>query len=57
LTDQGSPGKKLLEQLFEDGLERITNLRSRMKNRSIPVGDKLLPGQRSIIKTINDQPY
>jgi hypothetical protein len=44
-----------LEQLFEDGLELITNLRSKMKNRLIPVGDKLLLGKRLMIETINDQ--
>jgi hypothetical protein len=48
LADQGYLGKQLFEQLFEDGLERITNLRSKMKNRLIPVGDKLLLGKRFI---------
>ena len=46
---------KALEQLFEDGLELITNLRSKMKNKLIPVGDKLLLGKRLMIETINDQ--
>ncbi|MAE18789.1 hypothetical protein CMK12_07660 [Candidatus Poribacteria bacterium] len=44
LADQGYPGKQLLEQLFEDGLERIINLRSKMGNRLISVEDKLLLG-------------
>jgi len=55
LAEKGSLGKQLLEQLFEDGLERITNLRSNMENRLIPVEDKLLLGKRLIIETINDQ--
>ncbi|MDP7280273.1 MAG: transposase, partial [Candidatus Poribacteria bacterium] len=55
LADQGYLGKQLLEQLFEDGLELITNLRSNMKNKLIPLGDKLLLGKRLIIETINDQ--
>jgi len=55
LADQGYPGKQLLEQLFEDGLERIINLRSKMENRLISVEDKLLLGKRFIIETINDQ--
>ena len=51
LADKGSLGKQLFEQLLEDGLELITNLRSNMKNRLIPLGDKLLLGQRLIIET------
>jgi len=54
LAEKGYPGKQLLEQLFEDGLELITNLRSKMGNRLIPVEDKLLLGKRLIIETINE---
>jgi hypothetical protein len=55
LAEKGYLGKQLFEQLFEDGLELITNLRSKMKNKLIPVGDKLLLGKRLMIETINDQ--
>jgi hypothetical protein len=55
LAEKGYLGKQLFEELFEDGLELITNLRSKMKNKLIPVGDKLLLGKRLMIETINDQ--
>ena len=54
-ADKGYLGKQLFEELFEDGLELITNLRSNMKNKLIPLGDKLLLRKRFIIETINDQ--
>jgi len=53
--DKGYIGKELFKELFEDGLQLITNLRSNMKNKLIPIEDKWLLRKRFIIETINDQ--
>jgi hypothetical protein len=45
----------LFEQLFERGLQLITPIRKNMKNRLMPLMDKLLVRKRAIIETINDQ--
>lgn len=43
------------EQLFEHGVQLITKLKARMKNRLMPLNDKLLLRKRAIIETITDQ--
>ncbi len=53
--DKGYISQKLFEQLFEHGVELITSVRKNMKNRLMPLSDKMLLRQRSIIETINDQ--
>ena len=53
--DKGYISKKLFDELFQQGLQLITNVRSNMKNRLLPVVDKLLLRKRFIIETINDQ--
>src|SRR6266581_111875 len=46
----------LAEQLLvTHGLQLITKLRKRMRNRLLDVSDKLLLRKRAIIETINDQ--
>ena len=40
---------------MEQGLQLITNVRANMKNRLLPLQDKLLLRKRSLIETINDQ--
>jgi HPt (histidine-containing phosphotransfer) domain-containing protein len=45
----------LFEQLFEAGIQLVTGIRQNMKNKLIPMIDKLLARKRSIIETINDQ--
>jgi hypothetical protein len=45
----------LFEQLYEDGLQLITKLRKNLKERLIPLFDKLLLGKRSICETVIDQ--
>ena len=45
LADKGYLGEKL----FEDGLELITNVRSKMKNKLIPLRDKFPLRRRFII--------
>ena len=54
-ADKGYISKKLFEYLFEKGTTLITNVRKNMKNRLIPLVDKLLLRKRSVIETVNDQ--
>ena len=54
-ADKGYISKKLFEHLFEQGTLLITNVRRNMKNRLMPLVDKLLLRKRSIIETVNDQ--
>ena len=53
--DKGYIGKKLFRELFERGVQLITNIRSNMKNRFMLLEDKLMLRKRFIIETINDQ--
>jgi len=54
-ADKGYISQKLFEQLFTQGVHLITGIRKNMKNRLMPLQDKLLLRKRSIIETINDQ--
>jgi len=54
-ADKGYISKKLFEYLFEQGTILVTNVRKNMKNRLIPIMDKLLLRKRSVIETVNDQ--
>lgn len=53
--DKGYIGKKLFEELWETGVQLITNVKSNMKNKLVPLEDKLLLKKRFVIETINDQ--
>lgn len=53
--DKGYLSKKLFDELFERGLQLITTVRNNMKNKLMPMIDKILLRKRSIIETINDQ--
>ncbi len=53
--DKGYISQELFEQLFEQGLQLITHIRKNMKNKLVPIVDKLLLRKRAIIETINDQ--
>lgn len=55
--DKGYISKELFEQLYQEGngVQLITPLRSNMKQKLMPIEDKLLSRKRSIIETINDQ--
>jgi len=52
--DKGYISKQLSEALMKDGLQLITPLKKNMKNKLIPLTDKLLLRKRSIIETVND---
>lgn len=54
--DKGYISKKLSQQLWQTtGIQLITPLKKNMKNRLLPLWDKLLLRRRSIIETILDQ--
>jgi hypothetical protein len=53
--DRGYLSKKLFDELLQEGIQLITTVRKNMKNRLIPIMDKLLLRKRFIIETINDQ--
>ena len=52
--DKGYLSKKLFEDLFANGVQLITNIKSNMKNKLIPIFDKLVLRKRFIIETIFD---
>ena len=54
-ADKGYISKKLFEELFENDLQLITEIRKNMKNKLMPLADKFLLRKRSIIETINYQ--
>jgi hypothetical protein len=53
--DRGYISQKLFETLLEQDLQLITKLRKGMKNKLLPLADKLLLRKRALIETINDQ--
>jgi len=54
-ADKGYISTALFKTLLEQGLQLITSIRKNMKNRLLPMIDKLLLRKRAIIETINDQ--
>ena len=53
--DKGYISNKLFQFLFNDGIHLVTNARANMKNKLMPLRDKILLRKRFIIETINDQ--
>jgi hypothetical protein len=53
--DKGYISAELFQQLFEQGLQLITPFKKNMKNRLMPLSDKILLRKRSLIETVNDQ--
>ena len=54
-ADKGYISQPLFKELFEKGTHLITNIRSNMKNRLLPIMDRIMLKKRFIIETINDQ--
>lgn len=52
--DKGYLSKELFDRLWQQGLQLVTNIRRNMKQRVLPVWDKLMLRKRFIIETIND---
>ncbi len=55
LGDRGYLSQALFEQLWEQDVQLITKVRNNMKNKLLPLFDKLLLRKRSISETVNDQ--
>ena len=53
--DRGYLGQALFEQLWAQDLQLITKLKRNMKNKLMPVLDKLLLRKRALIECVNDQ--
>jgi hypothetical protein len=53
--DKGYISSQLFLDLFENGVKLITPLRKNIKNRLLPLKDKILLRKRSLIETVNDQ--
>ena len=53
-ADKGYISKDLFAKLFNDDIQLVTGLRSNMKNKLIPLYDKIMLRKRRIIETIND---
>ena len=53
-ADKGYISQSLFGKLFDDGIHIVTGLRSNMKQRVMPLYDKIMLRKRSIIESIND---
>jgi len=53
--DKGYISQPLFDELLEQDVTLITSVRKNMKNRLLPLMDKLLLRKRAIIETVNDQ--
>lgn len=53
--DRGYLSHQLFQVLWERGLHLITKIRKNMRNKLMPLADKLLLRKRAIIETIHDQ--
>src|SRR3982750_1782524 len=53
--DRGYLSQKLFDELWAQGLQLITKLKRGMKNKLMPLVDKLLLRKRALIECVNDQ--
>lgn len=53
--DKGYLSQKLFDELFKKGIRLITSVKNNMKNKLLPLLDKILLRKRSIIESVNDQ--
>lgn len=53
--DRGYISQKLFESLFTQGLQLVTKLKKKMKNKVMLMTDKVLLRKRAIIESVNDQ--
>ena len=53
--DKGYISQQLFEWLFARGVQLITKLKKNMKNKLLPLMDKLLTRKRALIEAVNDQ--
>lgn len=53
-ADRGYISPRLFDSLFEEGIHLVTGLKVNMKNRLMPMHDKIMLRKRLVIETIND---
>lgn len=53
--DKGYISQDLFQKLFNKGIQLITRLKKSMKNKLMPVIDKILLRKRGVIESVNDQ--
>lgn len=53
-ADKGYISQSLFGRLWSEGIHVVTGLRSNMKQRLMPLYDKIMLRKRSIIETVND---
>lgn len=53
-ADRGYISQKLFDELFDDGIHLVTGIRSNMKNKLMPMMDKIMLRKRYVIECIND---
>jgi Transposase DDE domain len=53
--DRGYISQELFEQLWESGIQLITKLKRNMKNKLMPLWDKLLLRKRALIESVGEQ--
>lgn len=54
-ADKGYISQTLFDRLFSQGLNIVTGFKSNMKNKLMPLYDKLMLRKRFVIETINDE--
>jgi hypothetical protein len=53
--DKGYISATLFEALFNEGVHLVTGIKSNMKNRLMPLYDRIMLRKRSVIETVNDE--
>jgi hypothetical protein len=53
--DRGYVSQPLFETLYDEGIQLVTKLKRGMKNRLMPVMNKIMLRKRAIIESVNDQ--
>jgi hypothetical protein len=53
--DKGYISHTLLATLFDQNLQLVTRIKTNMKNKLMPMFDKIMLRKRAIIETVNDQ--
>lgn len=53
--DKGYISQKLFDQLYRKGLQLVTKIKKNMKNKLMPLIDKILLRKRAIIESVIDQ--
>ena len=53
--DKGYISQQLFESLFSEDVQLITKLKTNMRNKLMPLFDKIMTRKRAIIESVNDQ--